>query len=448
MSTHAHLRVIRARELLVRDQPFFGCLALYMGAPLARPDLTETAATDGKAFFYNPAWVETQTESVLVALWAHEVMHCALFHHARMAGRDARGWNEAADYAVNPLLKSAGFQLWEGAFLDKAYDGLGAEEIYALRQQAQRQQAQQKPGAGQNGQDGQNGQPGAPDTGKPQAGQSGQTGAPAPSSASPAPGNGQPGNQPGNGQPGNQPGSAGAGQPGELIASPNGMTEADATESADAWNIRVREAVAVAKRANAGVLPAFAQRIIETVTAPRVSVRDALDRFIDSRIATEFTWSRPNRRYIGAGFHLPSTMPGALDHLVFCVDTSGSMDSHMLATSSEAVKEAAESGKVARLTVIFADAAVCAVQEFQNGDTIELQACGGGGTDFADTFNRIERDYSDATAIIYLTDMETRSFGRDLGIPTLWAVHGDSRRFAELASRAPFGESIYVGRLE
>jgi predicted metal-dependent peptidase len=54
----------------------------------------------------------------------------ALRHHTRRAGRDPRRWNEACDYAINPLLLDAGLKLPEGVLVDNRFRGLSAEEIY------------------------------------------------------------------------------------------------------------------------------------------------------------------------------------------------------------------------------------------------------------------------------------------------------------------------------
>lgn len=119
----------------------------------------------------------------------------------------------------------------------------------------------------------------------------------------------------------------------------------------------------------------------------------------------------------------------------------------MLANCAGEIIGAMESGKVRKLTVIFADASVAAVQEFELGDEIKLVPRGGGGTRFSPTFRHIEEHCPDATAVIYLTDMECSDFGQEPEMPVFWAVHGDSRRFDALAKRAPFGEAIYIGRL-
>jgi predicted metal-dependent peptidase len=60
-------------------------------------------------------------------------MHPALQHHVRRSGRDPRRWNEACDYAINPLLLDAGLSLPDGVLVDHRFRGMSAEQIYNLR---------------------------------------------------------------------------------------------------------------------------------------------------------------------------------------------------------------------------------------------------------------------------------------------------------------------------
>lgn len=126
----AHLkRLSAARTALVLDHPFFGALALRL--TLTETDsVTNTMATDGRAIFYAPAFVDTLNDQELVALLAHEVMHPAMQHHARRLHRDAKRWNDAADYAINPVLTEAGFAIPADGLNDPQYAGLSAEQIY------------------------------------------------------------------------------------------------------------------------------------------------------------------------------------------------------------------------------------------------------------------------------------------------------------------------------
>lgn len=92
-----------------------------------------TFATNGTDLQYNPDFAATLTDPELLGVVAHEVIHCALGHPYRCAGRDIKEWNVAADYAANPLLIKAGFTLPAGSLIDPNYDGLSAEQIYSKR---------------------------------------------------------------------------------------------------------------------------------------------------------------------------------------------------------------------------------------------------------------------------------------------------------------------------
>ena len=102
-------KLSRARTQLLLNQPFFGtlCLRLKMVSMPGFP----TMATDGRRLVYNPAFVEKLTPGKLEGVLAHEVMHCALAHHCRRGERDAALWNQATDYAINPILISNGMTL-------------------------------------------------------------------------------------------------------------------------------------------------------------------------------------------------------------------------------------------------------------------------------------------------------------------------------------------------
>ena len=81
-------RISNCVTALLRDQPFFGSLALRL--PI-RPDATrETLASDGKDIRYAPQWVaDTDADHIKAAL-ARVVLACALKHHTRRGGRDPR----------------------------------------------------------------------------------------------------------------------------------------------------------------------------------------------------------------------------------------------------------------------------------------------------------------------------------------------------------------------
>ena len=62
----------------------------------------------------------------------------AMQHHTRRGDRDPGLWNDAADYAINPILADAGFTLPGGLLNDPKFRGMTAEQIYDSLNQPQR----------------------------------------------------------------------------------------------------------------------------------------------------------------------------------------------------------------------------------------------------------------------------------------------------------------------
>lgn len=483
---NARARIEAARSRLIIQQPFFGVLASYL--ILRDAPEVETMATDGAHLFYAPEFVASLSDAELHFVMAHEAMHCALGHMGRIGARDLGEFNVAADLAINPELSRLRVgTMPQGMLLDWQYQGMGAEEIYAARAQAKRQQqAQQQQQAGQQGSAGQEGQQGTPDASAgQQAGEQGQqaaqgqqagqegapdaSGAPAPGDAAgqgsgdatgqqgaPGAGNGtaMPGENPadlaapGAGVPtGDKPGAHGGTMGG--FFKPGKGSDAETRELAETWQTRVRQAAAIAAK-QPGDMPGFVADLLGEINRPaEIDYREIFRDFIDSRVATDYSFLRPNRRFLHAGVCLPGATFDGLEHVVMIGDSSGSMDSTMLENAAAEIVGAMDDGKIQRLTVIWADTEVRHVQEFQKGDTLEgeLDARGGGGTRFDLALAWIAENASDATAIVYLTDGLCNAWGSEPDCPILWAIHGDSRRYAEIAARAPFGRVEYVGRL-
>ena len=121
-------RLQKARTALLLDHPFFGSLLFRLKGRESRS--IKTMATDGISLFYNPDFVGTLNAATLCGVLAHEVLHPGLQHHLRRSGRDPKRWNEACDYAINPILLDAGLHLPEGVLVDDRFRTMSAEQIY------------------------------------------------------------------------------------------------------------------------------------------------------------------------------------------------------------------------------------------------------------------------------------------------------------------------------
>jgi len=98
--------LIKARMSLLFKHPFFGQLALRLTLTPASRQWCPTAATDGKKFYYNPAFILELDDKENVFLVAHELGHCIYEHFMRREGRDPKLWNIAGDYIINNTLET------------------------------------------------------------------------------------------------------------------------------------------------------------------------------------------------------------------------------------------------------------------------------------------------------------------------------------------------------
>ncbi len=434
----AEQHLTRARTQLLLDQPFFGAQAMHLA--IVRKDVVQTLAVDGTHLFYNAAFVLSLPETQLVTAVAHEVLHCALGHVYRRGFRDPEEWNIAADYADNIILKDANFTTIPGWYYDEQYRGWTVDQVYAYRQnQRQAQQQQQSGGSGQgaNGFQGASGQQGA-------AGQDPTPGTPSGPSRAPGAPQGQPGRPQTGGQAGTPaPRSAFKGADGKpaltgcfVDAPPMGegadagdgrMTEAD-------WAIAAEQAERVAKRA--GKLPACMERTGAKARESRTEWRKELREFIQQLTPNDYSWSRPNRRFLATGIMLPGIVRDALGEIAVFVDTSGSIGPTLLNAFGAEIDACASEARPEVVNVVYVDAAVAGQQEFFPGDPVVLTPKGGGGTAFQPAFDFIEQEGRQPVAAIYFTDLDSSDTPVEPSYPVLWVTP------LWVTREGPFGRTI------
>jgi predicted metal-dependent peptidase len=391
----------KARAALLVGAPFWGVLSLRL-APIEDASI-RTMRTDGVSIRFNPDFVAGLSRAVLRAVIAHETMHNAALHHTRRGGRDPRRWNIACDYAINPLLVEAGFELPDGALLDPAYVGLSAEGIYDKLPH----DADDK-GDDQDGNDRDGGDPGGiGGVSDPPAADDGSDDANASSQR-------------------NQPG-----QSGTPARSP-APSPADLTRQEETWAIATAQAEVTARAMGHGAGDT-ARAIREQVT-PKIDWRGVLRRYLSAAARSDYAWTPPNRRYIARGLYLPSLRSEALGPVVVAVDTSGSIDGATLAAFAAEITAILDEAAPEAIHVVYCDDAIAGTETYQPGDVIDLTPRGGGGTAFRPVFDWIARTDVQPVCAIYLTDLDGDDFGPAPDYPVLWV--------STEAANAPFGEVL------
>lgn len=360
----------KARTLMVLDHPWWGSLALRLRAT-PNNDI-DTAATDGVRLVYSEEFFEALTPGRRITVIAHEVMHCALSHMTRRGSRDPELWNKAADHVINLELKANGFEAMDNFsykgqefkwLCDPRFNGMSTEQVYAILEKEKLQ------GGGK-----------------------------------------------GKGQ---QTIKVYVWDFGHVNDAPRSTEEQPMSpqQVEEDWKIAVQEATEVAKKA--GTLPRGMERITERVKKSRNDWRDVLRRYI-SQIG-DYSWTRPNRRFVGDGIYLPGTVKARMRSLVFVVDTSGSIDGEMLqmaAAELENIFLTEERPQV--INVLYHDTKVQHAHEVEG--TLEFEGKGGGGTAFQSTLDYVEEQGLNPDILFWFTDLMTSDHPEAPEYPVVFLV--------------------------
>ena len=96
-----------------------------------------TACTDMRSIWYSPTFLVSLHKDIQLFVLAHEIMHIALKHGIRGAKYpDKELVNIAQDFAINIILRDAGFKIWDKCYIDKFnnkpvdFRGMSFEQIY------------------------------------------------------------------------------------------------------------------------------------------------------------------------------------------------------------------------------------------------------------------------------------------------------------------------------
>jgi predicted metal-dependent peptidase len=331
----------------------------------------DTGATDGKHLFYNPTWFSKLTQQQQLGFLAHEVLHVVFLHHTRRQERHPKKWNVAADYAINIYLKDSGFILPDGGLVSEDYRAQTSEHIYNQLPE---------PPQGWDAVDLDMGGTGAvldhPD----------------------------------------------------MDGSPQKQSAIEAQDK-----VAINQAAQAAKAA--GKLPSSLEVLIEGINKPKIDWRTVLARFLRSNNDSDYSWVRPNRRFIGQGLFLPSMYNPALDEIAIAVDTSGSVSDEELQQFTSETASILRDLNPNKIHFVQFDHEIQAVTEYTRENLpLKVKYRGRGGTAFSPVVDYINEFLPQVEACVYLTDLESNDFADQPNYPVLWITTS--------AEEAPYGEVV------
>jgi len=335
-------KLIQARISLLIQQPFFGNMVTRL--PLVRAEeWLDTAATDGRYFYYNPSFIDSLTNKQVEFLFGHEVLHNVFEHLLRRDSRDAQLWNVSADYCVNQILIDNNIgKIIPECLYDTQYREWSAEQVYEHLNDT----------LGQNGKSYEDSLQDLID----KMIDSHCAG----NNASEDEAEGQ-----GDGKGGKKP----------------FLTDAERAKIRD----EIREAMLNAASQAAGNLPSGVKRLVNQLTQPKMNWRDILRQQVQSCISNDYSYLRPNRKTMQQGIVLPGVIKGETISLCVAIDASGSISQADATDFLSEVEGIMSQYDDYNIRIWSFDTEVYNDQTFslENGDDVSTyQIKGGGGTSF------------------------------------------------------------------
>ena len=367
----------KVKLMIKKDCAFFATLILQTPVYWITEDEISTAATDGKNLFFNPAFFLGLDPEERIFLLLHEIMHNVYNHGIRCGFRDHNTWNEAGDYVINDDLIQRGFKMPQGGLHDKDYRGQSADEVYQVLINKK-----------DKGQD---------------------------NTPTPWPDLQTPPEQGGEGQP----------DPNQQSQSTGGVQAPSAQEVEDHNKNLLTQATQASQMSGdkAGTVPGSLQRTLDDMLKPKLPWNRILAKFLFSLNKNDYSWRRPNRRFISQGIIMPSLYSEGVGKIDFAIDTSGSVskdDFNRFISEIGYVFKAFNPNEIGVMQfdhILQGNEKCCSVRDF-----LKLEFKGGGGTRIEPVLEEYKNN--DAKALIILTDGYLYHGAElDPKKPVVWAIY-------------------------
>ncbi len=352
-------KILKARIALSLRQPFLA--SAIMRLPIKDATVyswCQTMATDGYHIFFNSNWVDSLTQAEIRGVLAHEVLHIIFQHSTRRSNRDPVTWNIAADHAINLLLLELGFMLPKDGFADIIFKGKSTEEIYALLPKSSIFKKSKK----------------------------GSLLAGGLSDAETIPLIGQ-----------------------DILDGDDsrvkGLHDVDTPDKSQ-LNDLCTELRSDALSKLQGNAAEFFSSECNSINEGKIDWRTLLMEWLQDRIKNDWSLWPYSKKHIHRGFMLPSVGIEAPGHIIFTIDTSGSMSDEQLGEIFSEIRLYRETFPC-KLTVIQADSVIQSIVHYEQMDGEEIpimnKVSGRGGTDFRPVFSWIS-DNAPGAFLLYATD--------------------------------------------
>ena len=396
-------KLTTARVGLLLKQPFFGNMATRMRL-IDASDWCQTAATNGRDFYYSVDFVKKLSVKKLEFLFAHEIMHCVFDHFGRVGSRDRQLSNIAQDFAVNQILVDdrIGDKITEVKICqDNKYRGMAWEEIYdELYEKAEKIPMDQLLKQLGDLLDEHIKEENAPGAGEDEKGKDGK----------------------------------GGGIP--------SLTK----EEAEQIRQEIKQAmIQSAAAAGAGKIPSSVQRLLKDLTEPKMDWRTLVRQEIQSIVRNDYSFTRPNRKGWQSGAILPGMKEATTIDIGIAMDMSGSIGYEDASIFLGEIKGIMDQYEDFKINLWCFDTAIYNHKEITHDNSHDLEEYepqGGGGTMFEANWEFMKEEGIQPKKFIMFTDgYPCGSWGDEDYCDTIFIVKGNT------SAESPFGQTVIYEKI-
>lgn len=383
-------KISEAKAKLLVDYPYFGTLASRL--ELHQNDNIQAYLSDGIRFEYNDDYLLGLNQAELGFALSNGAMHAALAYENRQKGRMSWLWQLATDHAINAMLSANGLEPPMAIDLDPRFEGMYAEEIYAVLKDEIRNEEFDDDESNETGFNEENRRKQE-----------------------------QMKNAEGDHDPGKKRGQMEVENVEQRVVDEE-MFEQYANE-------------ALEKIAAQGDLPLDIERFFAVTDTGRVDWRRELYHAIDRHYRDNYRMMPPSKKLLYRGIYLPSLYSDTL-RLTIAIDSSGSVDESLLSLFISEVESILIHFPSYVIDMVVCDAKIQGYRQFLSGEALEVEIKGGGGTDFRPVFDFIDESLDMPSLLLYFSDTKGTFPEIEPMYETIW-ISGET-------ADVPFGRVLVI----
>ncbi len=392
MQTPLQRKISEAKAKLLVDYPYFGTLASRL--ELKQNDNIQAYLSDGTRFEYNDQYLSDLTQEELSFALSNGAMHAALAYDNRQNNRMSWLWQLATDHAINAMLVANGLEAPMEVVVDPRFEGMYAEEIYAILKDDIQNEAFDDDDSNETGFNEEN--------------------------------------QKKQEQLKNAEGDHDPEKKREQMQVENEYRQEQIAQE-EMFEQFANDALEKMNRQ--GDLPLDIERFFTLHDSSKINWREQLYRAIDRHYYDDYRMMPPSKKLLYSGIYLPSLYSDTL-RLSIAIDSSGSVDEVLLGTFLSEITSILIHFPSYIIDLIVCDAKIQSYRQILSGEVLEVTLKGGGGTDFRPVFELIERELTLPALLLYFTDTEGTFPTSTPFYDVLWV--------SATASKVPFGEVLEI----